>query len=79
MKDHYDLDKMQRRIGPVRVDPDATKTAISIRVDSNDISLLKDEAERLGMPYQTLICSILHRFVSGELIDKSEARKIAAK
>ncbi len=79
MKDHYDLDKMQRRIGPVRVDSDAVKTAISIRVDSNDISLLKDEAERLGIPYQTLIGSILHRFVSGELVDKSEAKKIARK
>lgn len=79
MKKHYDLDKMQRRIGPVRVDPEAGKTLISIRLDGNDIGDLKREALRLGIPYQTLIGSILHRFVSGELVDKSEAKKIAGK
>jgi hypothetical protein len=30
----------------------------------------KTEAARLGMPYQTLIGSLLHRYVHGELIDR---------
>ncbi len=45
---------------------------ISLKIDANDIAALKTEAERMGMPYQTLINSILHRYVSGELIDKRE-------
>jgi predicted DNA binding CopG/RHH family protein len=49
---------------------------ISIRLDGNDLGNIKREATRLGIPYQTLISSILHRFISGELIDKKEAKKI---
>jgi len=72
MKDEYDLKNMKRRPGKVKVDPEANKMPISLRLDTSDISLLRDEADRLGIPYQTLISSILHRFVTGELIDRKE-------
>jgi predicted DNA binding CopG/RHH family protein len=72
MKDEYDLDKMKLRPGKVKVDPEANKIAISVRFGTSDISLVRDEADRLGIPYQTLISSILHRFVTGELVDKKE-------
>lgn len=74
MKNHYDLNKLKKRPGKVKVDPEAAKTMISLRIDSLDLSGLKDEAERLGIPYQTLIGSVLHRFVTGELIDKKAVR-----
>lgn len=76
MKDQYNLDKLKRRSGPVKSEPEASRTMISLRLDCLDLSALKDEAERLGMPYQTLISSIIHRFVNGELIDKKEVRKL---
>jgi predicted DNA binding CopG/RHH family protein len=75
MRKEYDLDKLKKRANP-RIDPDP-KVMISLRMDPHDISLLRDEADRMGMPYQTLIGSIIHRFVTGELIDKKEAKKIA--
>ena len=37
---------------------------ISIRVPNEDLELLKLRAKREGMPYQTLINSILHKAVS---------------
>jgi hypothetical protein len=71
MKDDYDLKNMKRRPGPVRVlTEDEIKVPISLRLAPNDVALLRDEADRLGIPYQTLIGSIIHRFVTGELIDK---------
>ena len=76
MKDKYDLSKLKKRPGKVKVDPESSKTMISIRLDGNDLGDIKREATRLGIPYQTLISSILHRFISGELIDKKEAKKI---
>lgn len=79
MKDNYDLGSMKRRPGKAKVDPQAGKTLISIRLDGNDIGELKRESLRLGIPYQTLIGSILHRFVFGELIDKSEVKKLTGK
>ncbi len=76
MKDKYDLTKLKKKPGKTKVDPEASKTMISIRLDGNDLGDLKRESLRLGIPYQTLISSVLHRFVTGELIDKNEAKKL---
>ena len=40
---------------------------INIRISENDLSALKRKAARDGIPYQTLIGSVLHRFASGFL------------
>jgi len=40
---------------------------INIRIADNDLSALKRRAAREGIPYQTLIGSILHKFASGFL------------
>ena len=71
MKKEYNLKKLKKRPGPVRVIPDAAKVAISIRFDGGELAELRTEAQRLGLPYQTLIGSILHRYVAGELVDRA--------
>ena len=40
---------------------------INIRMSGRDLLYLKRKANRFGMPYQTLISSILHQYVSGDL------------
>ena len=40
---------------------------INIRMSGRDLLSLKRKANRFGMPYQTLISSILHQYVSGHL------------
>lgn len=40
---------------------------INIRISENDLSALQRRAAREGMPYQTLIGSVLHKYVSGFL------------
>lgn len=71
MKKEYNLKKLKKRSGSLKVDSTAAKVPISIRLDGGELADLRTEAERLGLPYQTLISSILHRYVSGELIDRS--------
>ena len=44
---------------------DGERTKISLRLPKNDLERLKAKALREGMPYQTLINSILHKAVSG--------------
>jgi len=44
---------------------------INIRLSSTDLNLLKRKAAQEGMPYQTLIASVLHKFVAGNLTSKS--------
>ena len=74
MKKEYDLKKLKRRPGKVKTDEAAAKTPISIRLDGSVLAELKTEADRLGIPYQTFIGSLLHRYVHGELIDKKTAQ-----
>ncbi|MCB0370017.1 MAG: hypothetical protein KDD45_11485 [Bdellovibrionales bacterium] len=71
MKKEYDLKKLKKRPGPVKVLPETAKIPISIRIDGGELAEIRTEAERLGLPYQTLISSILHRYVAGELVDRS--------
>lgn len=70
MKKEYDLGKLRKRPGKVKADPEAIKVPISIRLDGAVLADLRVEAERIGIPYQTFIGSILHRYAHGELIDR---------
>jgi predicted DNA binding CopG/RHH family protein len=47
------------------------KKPITIRVQQMDLVRLKHIAIKTGIPYQTLVSSILHRYVTGQL--KGEA------
>jgi predicted DNA binding CopG/RHH family protein len=40
---------------------------VNIRISSRDLEALQAKAVEDGIPYQTLMASILHRFVSGRL------------
>ena len=40
---------------------------INIRISENDLAALQRKAAREGIPYQTLIGSVLHKYVSGFL------------
>lgn len=42
---------------------------INIRISSRDLSALQRRALEEGLPYQTLVASILHKYVSGGLQD----------
>ena len=43
------------------------RKSINLRLLENDLERIKAEAIKEGIPYQTLISSIIHRYVSGNL------------
>ncbi|MEI8094671.1 MAG: hypothetical protein WCG80_10685 [Spirochaetales bacterium] len=43
---------------------------INIRISEFDLDRLKSISSREGLPYQTLISSILHKFVTRQLVDE---------
>ena len=51
------------------------KKSISLRLKANDLELLKHRADSEGLPYQTLLSSIVHKFVSDQLVDKRSILK----
>ncbi len=50
--------------------------SISLRMREQDIVRLKKEAASEGLPYQTLISSILYRYTTGQLVDIKQVKKV---
>ena len=44
---------------------------INIRLSSRDLRSLQAKALREGIPYQTLVSSVLHKYIDGQLVEKS--------
>ena len=44
---------------------------INVRISSKDLNALQKRALEEGIPYQTLVSSILHKYVSGRLREES--------
>ena len=44
---------------------------VNIRISSQDLEGLQSRAAGEGVPFQTLMVSVLHKFVSGRLIEPS--------
>ncbi|MFH1223063.1 MAG: hypothetical protein V1647_01815 [Pseudomonadota bacterium] len=42
---------------------------LNIRISSEELNTLKSKAEVEGMPYQTMVSSIIHKYIMGILID----------
>jgi predicted DNA binding CopG/RHH family protein len=43
---------------------------VNIRISNRDILALQEIAQEEGIPYQTLMSSILHKYVTGRLVDR---------
>ena len=68
------VSEMNREV--VRLQDYATSTfkkdrRINIRISSKDLNSLQKRALEEGIPYQTLVSSILHKYVSGRLREES--------
>lgn len=45
---------------------------INIRISKRDVEILKTKALEEGLPYQTLVTSILHKYVTGRMIENNK-------
>ena len=49
--------------------------SISLRISNYTLEKLKEKANDEGIPYQTLVNSILHKYVTNQLFEKKEILK----
>lgn len=49
--------------------------SISLRISNYDLEKLKEKAHNDGIPYQTLINSILHKYITNQLYEKDQVLK----
>ncbi len=45
-------------------------TRINIRLSPQDLIGMRLRAEEEGIPYQTLVASVIHKYVTGRLVEK---------
>ena len=50
-------------------------TRVNIRISSKDLEAIQKKAVEEGIPYQTLMASVLHKFVSGRLVERSQTQQ----
>jgi predicted DNA binding CopG/RHH family protein len=48
---------------------------VNIRLSEETVTALKKRSLREGIPYQTLISSILHKFVTNQYLEEAEVRR----
>jgi predicted DNA binding CopG/RHH family protein len=69
------LDNEERSDIEKVVESSKKNKAISLRMSNFDLEKLKEKAEKEGIPYQTLITNILHKYVTNQLYDREEMIK----
>jgi predicted DNA binding CopG/RHH family protein len=52
---------------------------VNIRLSSGDLSDIQTKALEEGIPYQTLIASVLHKYVSGRLTERPVTGTVASR
>ena len=61
----------KRFIAKVAKEASKKDKRINIRISSQGLEALQRRALEQGIPYQTLVSSVLHKYVSGSLYDAS--------
>ncbi len=67
------VDNLDAEIKKARETAGATFTKserMNIRISPKDLNGLKVRAMEEGMPYQTLVSSVIHKYISGRLTEK---------
>lgn len=69
------VDDLESKINKIKTtvsEKNTKRKAINLKVLESDIEKFKAKALQEGMPYQTLINSVLHKYITGSLVDKSQ-------
>ena len=43
---------------------------MNIRIDPRELQMIRERAAREGLKYQTLVKSVLHKYLTGQLVDR---------
>ena len=57
------------------IDKENEKKSISLRLRKYDLEKLRERAQQEGIPYQTLLSSLIHKFITDQLIEKRSLLK----
>ncbi len=50
----------------------SNETKINMRISKDELEKIKQRAQKEGLKYQTFIKSVLHKYITGQLVDKRD-------
>ena len=70
------VNNLEEEINKAKKAAQATLTKserMNIRISPNDLRRLKTKAIEEGMPYQTMVSSIIHKYLAGRFLEQRES------
>ena len=72
------MSEKKKRVIETIIDKSTSKSKnINIRISDSDLHKIKERSLKEGLPYQTLITSIIHKYVTDQFIEESQIHKVA--
>jgi predicted DNA binding CopG/RHH family protein len=75
IEDYVPVDEETRKRVESIAEQAKKRKNVNIRISERDLRLVKERAAADGVPYQTLISSILHKYVTDRLVDERDIRR----
>jgi predicted DNA binding CopG/RHH family protein len=69
-------DQKKKKIESI-IEKSSKKKTVTLRLNANDLERIRVIATDEGMPYQTLISSILHKYINNRFVDKNDILKVS--
>ncbi|NJL71775.1 MAG: antitoxin [Candidatus Competibacteraceae bacterium] len=67
------FDFLKERLMKAAAETSLKDYRINVRISKRDVEALKTKALEEGIPYQTLVTSILHKYVTGKITERQGA------
>jgi predicted DNA binding CopG/RHH family protein len=64
--------KLQRQVRKAAIGYIEKESKMNIRIAPSELAQIKAKAEREGLKYQSLVKSVLHKYITGQLVEKSK-------
>ena len=65
--------KTQKKFKKAAINFVKKETKMNIRIDSFELNEIKKRAEIEGLKYQSFVKSVLHKYITGQLIERNSA------
>lgn len=72
----FEIEKL-KKAARKSVESRRKEARVNIRMSEHDVILLKERAQVEGLPYQSLMSSIIHKYVTEQLVEKKYVDEIA--
>jgi predicted DNA binding CopG/RHH family protein len=66
-----DFSRLKLALEKAASDTSTKDYRMNVRISRRDVEALKTKALEEGIPYQTLVTSILHKYITGNLVENS--------